>query len=222
MRHTSVRFIAVGVGGSLLWLFLAIWAWGNFQGFFADPARIGLAIGTIVFAVVLCFSGASGLTPGLREKTSNRWVLYFFIIVPLIMALLLPYSDRNNWWTIDGDTVRYCGLAFFLIGGTIRVAAIFALGHRFSGLVTVQERHELKMDGLFQVIRHPSYIGLILGILGWCLIFRSVIGLLLLPVMIAAILARIQAEETFLQEEFGEEYSTYCRQTRWRLLPLVY
>ncbi len=222
MRRTNPRFIAVGFGGSLLWLFLAISSWGDFRGFFANPARTGLAIGTIVFGVALCFSGASGLSPGPREMTSNRWVLFPFIIVPLIMALLLPYEDRHNWWTIGGDTVRYWGLAFFLIGGMIRVAAVFALGHRFSGLVTVQEQHELKMDGLYRVIRHPSYTGLILGTLGWCLIFRGGIGLLLLLVMLVAIIARIQAEERFLQEEFGEGYSVYCRQTRWLLLPLLY
>ena len=57
---------------------------------------------------------------------------------------------------------------------------------------------------------------------GWALVFRSIIGLLLIAAMCGPIAARSHAEEDFLVREFGEQYRGYQQRTRWRLLPLIY
>jgi Isoprenylcysteine carboxyl methyltransferase (ICMT) family len=54
-----------------------------------------------------------------------------------------------------------------------------ALGERFSALVAIQAGHELVTDGVYKVVRHPSYLGSLLAIAGWALLFRSAVGLLL-------------------------------------------
>ena len=137
------------------------------------------------------------------------------------MVWFPPFADRRNLWTLDGDTVRYTGLLLFLIGGTIRTASIFALEHRFSGFVAVQANHKLKTDGIYRFIRHPSYMGALLAMIGLVLIFRSGVALLLIPLMLLVILHRIKDEEEFLQSEFGAEYTDYRRRT-WRLFPFIY
>jgi protein-S-isoprenylcysteine O-methyltransferase Ste14 len=71
-------------------------------------------------------------------------------------VLIPPYCDRRNIWTLDGDPMRYTGLILFFAGSILRLAAAFALGRRFSGLVAIQPDHHLKTDGLCQYIRHPS------------------------------------------------------------------
>ena len=48
----------------------------------------------------------------------------------------------------------------------MRIWPIFVLGRRFSGLVAIQPGHELVTDGIYGVIRHPSYLGLIVMTLG--------------------------------------------------------
>jgi hypothetical protein len=53
------------------------------------------------------------------------------------------------------------------------------LGHRFSGLVAIQPGHALVTTGLYGVVRHPSYLGLLVNSLGWALAFRSGVGVLL-------------------------------------------
>jgi len=55
------------------------------------------------------------------------------------------------------------------------------LGHRFSGLVAIQPGHVLATCSIYGVIRHPSYLGLLLKVLGWALGFRSGVGVLLAP-----------------------------------------
>ena len=95
------------------------------------------------------------------------------------------------------------------------------LGDRFSGLVTIQPGHTLVTSGVYGVIRHPSYLGLLINSLGWSLAFRSGVGVILTMLLIPALLARITAEENLLHDQFGDEYHAYCSHT-WRLIPGIY
>jgi protein-S-isoprenylcysteine O-methyltransferase Ste14 len=95
------------------------------------------------------------------------------------------------------------------------------LGKRFSGLVAIQPEHTLVTTGLYSVIRHPSYLGLLVNSLGWALAFRSGGGLILTALLIPPLVARIRAEETLLRSQFGAEYEVYCNRTS-RLIPGVY
>jgi protein-S-isoprenylcysteine O-methyltransferase Ste14 len=121
----------------------------------------------------------------------------------------------------DGDGVRYVGLLLFIVGATVRGVAVFTLGYRFSGLVAIQEGHTLVTHGIFRRLRHPSYLGGMMAMMGWMLVFRSLIVLLFIPSMLALLIWRMNAEERLLTSEFGEEYEVYKRRT-WRLVPYVY
>jgi protein-S-isoprenylcysteine O-methyltransferase Ste14 len=76
---------------------------------------------------------------------------------------------------------------------------VFVLGRRFSGLVAIQPGHTLVTTGVYRVIRHPNYLGLLVNSLGWALAFRSAVGVLLTALMLLTLLARIRAEETLLR-----------------------
>ena len=101
-----------------------------------------------------------------------------------------------------------------------RAAALASLCARagFSGFVAIQPGHTLVTTDIYSVIRHPSYLGLLVNSLGWALVFRSGVGVLLTALTIPPLLARIRAEEVLLHTEFGGEYDAYrCR--TWRLIP---
>jgi protein-S-isoprenylcysteine O-methyltransferase Ste14 len=100
--------------------------------------------------------------------------------------------------------------------GALRIGPVFVLGHRFSGLVTIQPGHKLVTSGVYGVIRHPSYRGC-----SSTLAFRSGVGLLLTVLLIPPLLARIRAEERLLRTQFGGEYDLYCTRTS-RLIPTLY
>jgi len=199
---------------------LAIAGFGGVVAFFSDPAMTALTGVFIVLYVVSYFAGGS-VSPGVREDRGNRWVIWLLIIVGLVDAYLPAWSDRNNFWTIDGETTRWLGVVLIAVGGTLRILPVFILGDRFSGLVAIQPGHQLKTDGLYGVIRHPSYLGLLIGALGWGLAFRSWIGVLLALFFVPIIVARIASEERLLQSHFGAQYDAYRTRT-WRLIPRVY
>ena len=79
----------------------------------------------------------------------------------------------------------------------------------------------LVTSGVYGVIRHPSYLGLLVSSLGWGLAFRSGVGVLLTALIIPPLLARNHAEERLLRTQFGAEYDAYCARTS-RLIPRLY
>jgi len=103
----------------------------------------------------------------------------------------------------------------------LRLWPVFVLGNRFSGLVAIQSGHTLVTNGVYGVIRHPSYLGLLINSVGWSLAFRSGVGLILTLLLILPLLARISAEENLLHAQFGDAYNVYCSHT-WRLIPGIY
>ena len=100
-------------------------------------------------------------------------------LLGLLTAYLPAYTDRHVYWTLDGDPLRWLGVGLFAVGGTLRLWPVFVLGHRFSGLVAIQPGHTLVTTGVYGIIRHPSYLGLLVNALGWGLTFRAGVGVLL-------------------------------------------
>src|SRR6201993_2970333 len=214
------RLAFITVVGTLAYLGLAVLGSGGFANFFSQPALIVLAIVTFVLAAVTPFAGGN-VSSGKREDRGNRWVLIAFGLIGLLAAYLPAYTDRKGFWTIDGDAVRWLGVVLFAAGGAIRIWPVFVLGHRFSGLVAIQPGHRLVTSGVYGVIRHPSYLGLLVNSLGWALAFRSGVGVLLTALLIPPLLARIHAEERLLRTQFGDEYDAYRSRTS-RLIPGIY
>jgi protein-S-isoprenylcysteine O-methyltransferase Ste14 len=210
-----------GVVSGVAYLWLAILGWGGFEAFFSHPAFIVLIASTIVMCIAALFTEGN-ISSGVREDKSNRWVFLVFGAVGLLSSYLPAYMDRMDLWTIDGEITRWLGVVLYLAGGTLRMWPVFVLGRRFSGLVAIQPGHKLVTNGLYSVIRHPSYMGLLLGLLGWALAFRSSVGVLLTLLTLWPLLARIKSEEALLSSEFGTEYDAYRTRTRWRLLPGIF
>ncbi len=218
--RSNLRLLLVSVPGSLAYIGLAILGWGGFAAFFAHPALIAVTI--VLFVLVgAALLSQGNLSAGEREDRANRWVLIPLGVIGLLAAYLPAYTDRVGFWTLDGDAVRWIGVVLFAAGGALRLWPMFVLGSRFSGLVAIQPGHKLVTRGVYGMIRHPSYLGLLVSALGWGLAFRSGIGVLLAAFYVPPLLARIAAEESLLQSQFGREYDEYRART-WRLIPGLY
>ena len=219
MTNLPTRMLMVVVGAGI-YLGLAILGRGGIAAFFSQPALTAL---TAVFAVLCAAAPFAGgnLSSGVREDRENRWVIAVFSLIGLLQAFLPAWSDRKGIWIIDGDAVRWLGVILFAAGGALRIWPVFVLGNRFSGLVAIQPGHTLVTSGIYRIIRHPSYLGLLVASLGWGLAFRSGVGVLLAALLIPPLVARIQAEERLLRSEFGAEYDTYRGRTS-RLIPGLY
>jgi protein-S-isoprenylcysteine O-methyltransferase Ste14 len=126
------RLAFIIIVATLAYLGLAVLGRGGFAAFFSHPALLALAIALFVMAGVALFSGGN-LSSGEREDRANRWVIVLLALIGLLAAYLPAYTDRQGFWTLDGETMRWLGVGLFVAGGALRLWPVFVLGHRFSG-----------------------------------------------------------------------------------------
>jgi protein-S-isoprenylcysteine O-methyltransferase Ste14 len=213
----SIGLTVAVLAASLAYFALAVLGEGGLAAFFSHPALAAVA-GVFVALFIAGMLSRGNLSPGVREDRGNRWVILALGVIGLLDGFLPAYTDRVGFWTFDGESLRWFGAVLFAVGGALRITPVFVLGRRFSGLVAIQPDHRLVTGGLYGVIRHPSYLGLLVTTLGWGLAFRAGVGVLLTLLMLPPVLARIRAEEALLRTEFGAEYDAYRARTS-RLIP---
>src|SRR6202047_1350567 len=216
----SIVRVTVIIAATAAYFGLAVLGWGGPAAFFSHPALVALAVATFVMAGAALFAGGN-ISPGVREDRGNRWVIAALSLIGVLAAYLPALTDRKEFWTLDGDAIRWLGVVLFAAGGALRLWPVVVLGNRFSGLVAIQPGHTLVTSGVYGVIRHPSYLGLLANSLGWALAFRAGVGVLLTALIIPVLLARIRAEERLLYSQFGAEYDAYRARTS-RLVPGLY
>ncbi|HZZ41057.1 MAG TPA: isoprenylcysteine carboxylmethyltransferase family protein [Acidobacteriaceae bacterium] len=118
--------------------------------------------------------------------------------------------------------LRPVALGIVILGLVVRAVAVVTLGRAFSANVAMRTGQRLRRTGLYRLVRHPSYLGLELILLGFALHARTwaCFAVVLIPPTLA-VLYRIHVEETALRLAFGAEYEDYSRTTK-RLIPGVY
>jgi protein-S-isoprenylcysteine O-methyltransferase Ste14 len=216
----QVQTLALIAAFGVVSLGLTILGMGGVAPIFSHPPLMALAVVVCLLLVASTFTSGN-LSSGEREDRGNRWVLAVFGVLQLMVAYLPAYTDRIGFWTIDGDSVRWLGVVLFAAGGVLRMWPVFVLGRRFGGLVAIQPGHALVTDGIYGIIRNPSYLGFIINTLGWGLAFRSMVGVILAALHIPPIVARIRAEEAMLRMQFDGEFDRYSDRT-YRLIPGLY
>ncbi len=118
--------------------------------------------------------------------------------------------------------VQKAGIIVILVGFIVRWAAILQLGKMFTVDVSINSGHRLKTNGLYAVVRHPSYLGLLLILLGVGLFTGNIAALLIVCVpSLLALVYRMQVEENALIAEFGPDYLDYKNRVA-RIIPGVY
>jgi protein-S-isoprenylcysteine O-methyltransferase Ste14 len=131
-------------------------------------------------------------------------------------------NARYTSWNMADYFIAAVGIIMIIAGFAIRWTAIIQLKRAFTVDVAINSAHELKTNGLYKIIRHPSYLGLLLIMTGEAISMASLISfaVVFLPVCIAVIY-RIHVEEQLLKEAFGEKYSIYKLNTKI-IIPFIY
>ncbi len=205
----------------LFFLLLMVLAWGSWSGFVASPVRVGVIVLHLLMIPVMTLS-TSGRSKGLDHAPD--WKPFFPLLVfhSLFTAYVMPYMDARDLWVLPGgDVTRWAGLVLLTAGVALRLGPMLALGRRFASVVALQPDHTLTTTGFYGLVRHPSYLGILLMDVGFAGVFRSAIAVALLPLVFWMFKRRMDVEEAFMIGRFGGEYRDYATRTA-RLLPGVY
>ena len=147
-------------------------------------------------------------------------IIWATIIVTNSLSIIIAniyyfpiYSDK---------TFRFVGLIIILTGCILRFLSIRSLGRQFTADVTIRQGHQLKTDGMYKYLRHPSYSASLLSFAGFGISLNNWLSLiLLLSAVTVAFNIRINVEETALINQFGPDYLDYKKKT-YRLIPFLF
>jgi len=169
----------------------------------------------------------------IRSIPEERHPSKIFSILILLMILLSPFfligaflenrlfiSQIFPFW--DNILVSYIGFILYLTGSFLVIVARAQLGRFGTGELITEEDHQLFTQGVYKYIRNPMYSGSLIATIGFCLVFRCIITLVIMFVYSFLIYRmRIIEEEKILQEKFGSEFEEYKKKTK-RLIPFLY
>lgn len=101
--------------------------------------------------------------------------------------------------------------ALSLLGTGFRFSSMQELGKYFTFRLTHFQDHKLITTGPYSIFRHPSYVGLLLALVGYVALSEAPLAISTWFIVLVSILVllRIWNEEKFLCEQFGSEYTEY-------------
>jgi protein-S-isoprenylcysteine O-methyltransferase Ste14 len=167
--------------------------------------------------------GRTVMRPGGDQVKDRGSLLVLWITLIAAGTLGARYGETHAPNIFPGaEWIRYAGLAIMALGVAIRWTAVLSLGRAFSANVSIRAGHQLYTDGLYRLVRHPSYLGLLLILFAIGLHTHNWTGLAIVMIpSFAALSYRIYVEEKALRAAFGDAYAIYSSETR-RLIPGLY
>lgn len=143
-----------------------------------------------------------------------------FMVILVFYENVILITEYLSFWA--NPLFTYVGILILITGGLVLLVSRIQLGMYGSGKIVLEEEHQLVTRGIYRYIRHPIYLGGLIGWIGISLALHGVNTLILFLAMYFLIFKnRIDLEEELLLKEFGEEYFSYVKRTK-RLIPFVY
>jgi protein-S-isoprenylcysteine O-methyltransferase Ste14 len=154
-----------------------------------------------------------------RDSGSKAWVIgSVWTTATLGIGLAFAFPDAA---IKSGRTeVFVAGLVLMLAGMALRWYAVWVLGASFTVDVATRPGQPVVESGPYRWIRHPSYTGGLLTLLGVLVCCCNPVSLIALVIALAGYVYRIKIEEEALATDLGASYRDYMRRTK-RLIPFL-
>lgn len=148
------------------------------------------------------------------------WFRLLFLTGVLALPLAASLAPGAR---IPRDEVAFVvGVVLAWLGLLLRWWSFRTLGQYFTLVLKTSPDQAVVESGPYRVLRHPSYTGLLMTVLGCALMVGNWLGFVVCAaVVVAAMTYRIQVEERALVEALGDAYLDFAR-GRARLVPFVW
>jgi protein-S-isoprenylcysteine O-methyltransferase Ste14 len=156
-------------------------------------------------------------------KTWDKLLLSVSGLIYLV-TIIIPGLDSGRYhWSPDFSWPVYATGIFLMIMGQIIFLRALRENKFFSSIVRIQkERGHVVCDtGIYKIVRHPGYTGMIISLLGIPFITGSAWSMSTTTVAVILIFVRTILEDKTLNNEL-EGYTEYIKKTRYKLIPLVW
>jgi protein-S-isoprenylcysteine O-methyltransferase Ste14 len=192
--------------------------------FVGHPAYYHLFVVSYVAWILFeIFTGSSRKTtdPAKRRDRGSFFFLVTMVWVGIALDVSISFQRPGSAIPWARTQIFFAGIALMWAGLAFRYYAMRVLGKYFTFNVAVHAGQTVVEAGPYKYVRHPSYTGALITLIGFGLAFANWAGLLVLMACAGiGYVYRIRVEEKALVAALGEPYKSYMART-WRFVPYV-
>lgn len=162
-------------------------------------------------------------SPIQKEQTPRDKLFMGFIILAWYGWVALMALDARRWQLSHVPRALAVIGAILIAVGFVIVWLTFRENSFAAPVIKIQQqRGQHVIDtGPYGIVRHPMYVGGALYMLGMPLLLGSWLGLIVLPLMLAALTTRIFIEEDTLRTGL-RGYDEYTKRVHYRIIPGIW
>lgn len=151
--------------------------------------------------------------------------------IPLTLFFLAPWLEKTFpginpfahntgmlWHTIFRIPGNPHFDIFHILSSVFLIAGFVLIYQGWRKLYEAHKKHTLATTGIYQYLRHPQYVGFMLIMIGFLLMWPTILTILMFPVLVFMYIRLAKKEEKIVGKEFGEVYKNYQKKTT-RFIP---
>jgi len=155
-----------------------------------------------------------------QEKEKAQKINQIVFLLIFFAGFIIPGLDKRFGWS-EVPVWIVIITDFVIVGGYLIIFTVFKQNSYASRIVEVENDQKVISTGLYSVVRHPMYIGVLIMYIPTPLALGSYWGLIRMAAIPIALVIRIINEEKVLKRELPG-YEEYCQKTKYRLIPYIW
>ncbi|MEZ4861729.1 MAG: isoprenylcysteine carboxylmethyltransferase family protein [Caldilineaceae bacterium] len=218
----TLRTFVIGAIALGLFLFLPAWtltywqAWLFIGVFMTSVNAIGVYL-SLQDPALLARRKKFG--PAAEQNTAQKIIISVAILSNVALLVFCALDYRLGWSPVP-PAVSLVGDGLVALGLLIDLFVFRQNSYGGSTIETVAEQRVIT-TGLYALVRHPMYVGVLVLVAGVPLALGSWWGLWILVLTIPVLMWRIRDEEKLLEQELAG-YREYEQKVPYRLVPYLW
>ena len=186
--------------------------------------------------------GTQHATPVREIVMPSQYLVHVIDILDIIAALSPDGLYQTEKYSRCITPATITGTLLMCAGAAIRVLAYRALGQLFTFRLSIRKDHHLITTGPYAVVRHPSYSGAMLYLIGtgvallgprsvyselglWRKPYWNAVGAIdavMLIFVYSAGIMRMYEEDRVMREQFKDEWTEWAKRTPYKIIPYIW
>lgn len=219
---STAQTLVIGIIALAVTLFLPAWtlnywqAWVFIVVFLAATNTIGIYLSLKDPALL---ERRKRIGPAAETKVAQKIIISISILGSIGVLIFSAFDHRFAW----SEVPPYASLLGDVLVALGLFIDLFVFRENSYGASTIQtvEGQKVISTGLYALVRHPMYVGVLVMMIGVPLALGSWWGLLVLVLLLPVLAWRILDEEATLKVELSG-YQAYMQKVRYRLVPYLW
>jgi protein-S-isoprenylcysteine O-methyltransferase Ste14 len=144
------------------------------------------------------------------DEERNRRIGWALVIGQVLLLVLFVVLPKRRSLLAPPDLLDVLGIILMIAGLAVLLIALLSLGSALTPTPVPQEGAALRTGGIYSVVRHPVYVGILLAALGFTLAVGSLWQVLLLIALAVFFYAKAFWEDRLLAERHGVAWFDYA------------